>query len=119
MPSSKGSPLGDFTRDHCVLADGHRGLGRPVYQESGRIQALAAGQPPAQVKLPVGFATFPGDIFRALHSQIDKGLPHSHLLPRGWQGRHFAAWEEPRLFQRRFARASDQCVIVGRREAGA
>ena len=35
------------------------------YWEGGQATARAAGQAPPEVKLPVGFTTFPGEIFKA------------------------------------------------------
>ena len=68
------------------------------YWESGRAQALAGGQAPPEVKLPVGFTTFPGDIFRAPRSWVEKGYPHLTYFNEVNGGGHFAAWEEPELF---------------------
>ena len=50
---------------HAVLADGHRSLGGPVVL-GGRTSAgasLASGQAPPPVTVPVGFTTFPGEIW--------------------------------------------------------
>jgi pimeloyl-ACP methyl ester carboxylesterase len=68
------------------------------YWESGRATALAAGQPPAEVKLPVGFTTFPGEIFRAPRSWVEKSYPNLTYFNEADKGGHFAAWEEPELF---------------------
>ena len=68
------------------------------YWESGRAQALAAGQAPPQVKLPVGFTTFPGEIFAAPRSWVEKGYPTLAYFHEAARGGHFAAWEEPELF---------------------
>jgi pimeloyl-ACP methyl ester carboxylesterase len=68
------------------------------YWESGRAQAAAAGQPPPQVSLPVGFTTFPGEIFRAPRSWVEKGYPTLAYFHEAAKGGHFAAWEEPELF---------------------
>jgi hypothetical protein len=37
--------------------------------------ALAAGQAPPDVSLPVGFTTFPGEIFRAPRSWVEQSYP--------------------------------------------
>ena len=68
------------------------------YWESGRAQALAAGQAPAEVKLPVGFTTFPGEIFAAPRSWVEQGYPTLTYFHEADRGGHFAAWEEPELF---------------------
>ena len=74
---------------HAVLADGHRRLGGPVVlggrTSAGR--ALASGQPPPAVTVPVGFTTFPGEIWATPAELGRGGLPRPHLLQRGRQGR--------------------------------
>ena len=59
------------------------------YWESGRAQAeaLAAGQAPPEVSLPVGFTTFPDEIFRAPRSWAEQVYPDSRLLQRGGERR--------------------------------
>jgi hypothetical protein len=64
----------------------------------GRAQALAAGQPPPEVSLPVGFTTFPGEIFQAPRSWVEKAYPNLIYFNEVDKGGHFAAWEEPELF---------------------
>jgi hypothetical protein len=54
--------------------------------------AAAAGS------LPVGFTTFPGEIFRAPRSCVEKFYPHVIYFNEAGKGGHFAAWEEPQLF---------------------
>ena len=68
------------------------------YWESGRAQALAAGQAPPPVNLPVGFTTFPGEIFRAPRSWVEQSYPNLTYFNEADRGGHFAAWEEPELF---------------------
>jgi len=68
------------------------------YWESGRAQALAAGQAPPEVSIPVGFTTFPGEIFRAPRSWAEKVYPSLSYFNEVDRGGHFAAWEEPELF---------------------
>ncbi|MFL6186771.1 MAG: epoxide hydrolase, partial [Actinomycetes bacterium] len=85
-----GQPIGGLTRDHIldnISLYWLTGIGASAarsYWESGRAQALAAGQAPPQVRLPVGFTTFPDEIF-AYFNEAERGG-------------HFAAWEEPQLF---------------------
>jgi len=57
-----------------------------------------AGQPPPQVSIPVGYTTFPGEIFRAPRSWVEKLYPHVIYFNEADKGGHFAAWEEPQLF---------------------
>ena len=99
-----GQPSGGLTRDHILdnitlyWLTGTGASAARSYWESGRAQALAAGQPPPQVKLPVGFTTFPGEIFRAPRSWVEKSYPNLTYFHQADRGGHFAAWEEPELF---------------------
>jgi pimeloyl-ACP methyl ester carboxylesterase len=99
-----GQPSGNLTRDHILdnitlyWLTGTGASAARSYWESGRAQALAAGQPPPQVKLPVGFTTFPGEIFRAPRSWVEKAYPTLTYFHEADKGGHFAAWEEPELF---------------------
>jgi len=99
-----GQPSGNLTRDHILdnitlyWLTGTGASAARSYWESGRAQALAAGQPPPQVKLPVGFTTFPGEIFRAPRSWVEKSYPTLTYFHEAGKGGHFAAWEEPELF---------------------
>jgi pimeloyl-ACP methyl ester carboxylesterase len=99
-------PSGGLTRDHILdnitvyWLTGTGASAARSYWESGRAQALAAaaGQAPPQVKLPVGFTTFPGEIFRAPRSWVELGYPTLTYFNEAGRGGHFAAWEEPELF---------------------
>ncbi len=99
-------PADNLTRDHIldnVTTYWLTGTGASAarsYWESGRAQALAAaaGQAPPQVTLPVGYTTFPGEIFRAPRSWVEKGYPTLTYFHEADKGGHFAAWEEPELF---------------------
>src|SRR6516225_2976714 len=99
-----GQPSGGLTRDHILdnisvyWLTGTGASAARSYWESGRAQALAAGQPPPEVKLPVGFTTFPGEIFRAPRSWVEKSYPNLIYFNEAARGGHFAAWEEPDLF---------------------
>jgi pimeloyl-ACP methyl ester carboxylesterase len=99
-----GQPSGQLTRDRIVdnitlyWMTGTGASAARSYWESGRAQALAAGQAPPQVKLPVGFTTFPGEIFRAPRSWVEKAYPTLTYYNQVDRGGHFAAWEEPELF---------------------
>jgi pimeloyl-ACP methyl ester carboxylesterase len=69
------------------------------YWENGRAAALAAGQVPPEVSLPVSYTTLPGEIFRALRSWVEKAYPNLIIyFNEVDRGGHFAAWEEPELF---------------------
>jgi pimeloyl-ACP methyl ester carboxylesterase len=99
-----GHPSGGLTRDQILdnitvyWLTGTGASAARSYWESGRATALAAGQPPPEVKLPVGFTTFPGEIFRAPRSWVEKSYPNLTYFNEADKGGHFAAWEEPELF---------------------
>jgi pimeloyl-ACP methyl ester carboxylesterase len=99
-----GQPAGNLTRDHILdnitlyWLTGSGASAARSYWEGGRAQALAAGRPPPQVTLPVGFTTFPGEIFRAPRSWAEKVYPKLIYFHEAAKGGHFAAWEEPELF---------------------
>jgi pimeloyl-ACP methyl ester carboxylesterase len=99
-----GEPAGNLTQDHIldnITLYWLTGTGAPAarsYWESGRAQALAAGQAPPQVSLPVGFTTFPDEIFQAPRSWVEQSYPSLTYFNRVERGGHFAAWEEPELF---------------------
>jgi pimeloyl-ACP methyl ester carboxylesterase len=97
-------PAGHLTRD-AVLDNisvywltGTGASAARSYWESGRAQALSAGQAPPGVSLPVGFTTFPGEIFRAPRSWVQRAYPNLTYYNEVDKGGHFAAWEEPELF---------------------
>jgi pimeloyl-ACP methyl ester carboxylesterase len=99
-----GQPSGGLTRDHILdnitlyWLTGTGASAARSYWEGGRAAALAAGQAPPEVKLPVGFTTFPGEIFRAPRSWVEKSYPNLTYFNEASKGGHFAAWEEPELF---------------------
>jgi len=101
-----GQPSGGLTRDHILdnitlyWLTGTGASAARSYWEAGRAQALAAaaGQAPPEVKLPAGFTTFPGEIFRTPRSWAERGYPNLIYFHEADKGGHFAAWEEPELF---------------------
>jgi pimeloyl-ACP methyl ester carboxylesterase len=58
----------------------------------------AAGQAPPQISLPVASTVFPGEIFPAPHSWLEKAHPNLIYFHEAARGGHFAAWEQPQLF---------------------
>jgi pimeloyl-ACP methyl ester carboxylesterase len=48
--------------------------------------------------VPVGFTTFPGEIFAAPRSWAEFVYPDLSYFNEVDKGGHFAAWEEPELF---------------------
>jgi pimeloyl-ACP methyl ester carboxylesterase len=101
-----GRPTGNLTRDHVVdnitvyWLTGTGASAARSYWESGRAQAAAqaAGQAPPEVSLPVGFTTFPDEIFQAPRSWVEQGYKNLSYFNEADKGGHFAAWEEPELF---------------------
>jgi pimeloyl-ACP methyl ester carboxylesterase len=99
-----GQPAGQLTRDHIVdnvtlyWLTGTGASAARSYWESGRAAALAAGKAPPEVSLPVGFTTFPGEIWRSPRSWVEKAYPNLTYFNEVDRGGHFAAWEEPELF---------------------
>jgi pimeloyl-ACP methyl ester carboxylesterase len=67
------------------------------YWETGRAQA-AAGGPPPPAAVPVGFTSFPGELFAAPRSWVETVYPDLAYYHEAERGGHFAAWEEPNLF---------------------
>jgi pimeloyl-ACP methyl ester carboxylesterase len=100
----EGQPTGNLTRDHIVdnitlyWLTGTGASAARSYWETQRAQALAAGQAPPEVSIPVGFTTFPGEIWRAPRSWVEKVYPNVTYFNEVDKGGHFAAWEEPQLF---------------------
>jgi pimeloyl-ACP methyl ester carboxylesterase len=99
-----GQPTGGLTRDHVLdnitlywLTATGASAARS-YWEGGRAAAQAAGKTPPAVSVPVGFTTFPGEIFRAPRSWAETLYPTLVYFNKAEKGGHFAAWEEPEIF---------------------
>ena len=101
-----GEPVGNLTRDHILdnislyWVTGTGASAARWYWETGRAQAAAgaAGEAPPPVSVPVGFTTFPGEIFPAPRSWVETAYPGVAYFNEVDRGGHFAAWEEPELF---------------------
>jgi pimeloyl-ACP methyl ester carboxylesterase len=99
-----GQPTGNLTRDHILdnitlyWLTGTGASAARAYWESGREQAQAAGQAPPPVSVPVGFTTFPGEVFAAPRSWAQAVYPTLEYFNAVDRGGHFAAWEEPEIF---------------------
>jgi len=101
-----GEPVGNLTRDNIVdnitlyWLTGTGASAARWYWEVGRAQAAAgaAGQAPPAVSVPVGFTTFPGEVWAAPRSWVEKVYPSLTYFNEVDRGGHFAAWEEPELF---------------------
>jgi hypothetical protein len=99
-----GRPSGNLTPDHIldnVMAYWLSGTGASAarsYWESGQAQAAEAGHAPPPVTIPVGFTTFPDEIFRAPRTWVERTYPSLTYFNEADRGGHFAAWEEPHVF---------------------
>jgi pimeloyl-ACP methyl ester carboxylesterase len=99
-----GEAVGNLTRDNIVdnitlyWLTGTGTSAARWYSEFGRFRAAAAGQAPPPVKVPVGFTTFPGEIWAAPRSWAEVVYPDLAYFNEAERGGHFAAWEEPQLF---------------------
>jgi pimeloyl-ACP methyl ester carboxylesterase len=101
-----GQPAGNLTRDHIVdnitlyWLTGTGASAARSYWEDGQAlaQARASGQAPPEVAVPVGFTTFPGEIWRSPRSWVEQSYPTLSYFNEADKGGHFAAWEEPELF---------------------
>jgi hypothetical protein len=99
-----GEAVGNLTRDNIVdnitlyWLTGTGTSAARWYSEFGRFLAAAAGQAPPPVKVPVGFTTFPGEIWAAPRSWAEVVYHDLAYFNEAERGGHFAAWEEPRLF---------------------
>jgi pimeloyl-ACP methyl ester carboxylesterase len=101
-----GEPVGRLTRDSIVdnitlywLTATGASAAR-WYWEFGRFlaEAGASGHAPPPVSVPVGFTTFPGEIWAAPRSWVETVYPGLAYFHEAERGGHFAAWEEPKLF---------------------
>ena len=101
-----GEPVGNLTRDTIVdnitlyWLTGTAASAARSYWEDGRAlaTALASGEPPPAVTVPVGFTTFPGEIWATPRSWAEAVYPDLAYFNEVDKGGHFAAWEEPELF---------------------
>jgi pimeloyl-ACP methyl ester carboxylesterase len=101
-----GEAVGGLTRERIVdnitlyWLTGTGASAARWYWETGRAVAAAgaAGQAPPPVSVPVGFTTFPGEIFPAPRSWVETAYPGLAYFNAVDRGGHFAAWEEPQLF---------------------
>jgi pimeloyl-ACP methyl ester carboxylesterase len=101
-----GRPSGGLTRDRIVdnitlywLTNTATSSAR-LYWENAQsiVAAIASGQKPPELSLPVAFTVFPGEIFQAPRSWAEKVYPNLIYFNEVDSGGHFAAWEEPELF---------------------
>jgi pimeloyl-ACP methyl ester carboxylesterase len=101
-----GEPVGNLTRDNILdnitlywLTGTAASAARSYWEDARALAAsLASGQPPPAVTVPVGFTTFPGEIWASPRSWVEAVYPDLAYFNEVDRGGHFAAWEEPELF---------------------
>ncbi len=99
-------PVGNLTRDTIVdnitlywLTGTAASAARSYWEDARALAAaLASGQAPPAVSVPVGFTTFPGEIWASPRSWVETVYPTLAYFNQVDRGGHFAAWEEPALF---------------------
>ncbi len=101
-----GKPVGGLTRDSIIdnitlywLTGTGASAARSYWEDARALAAaIASGQAPPPVKVPVGFTTFPGEIWASPRSWVEAVYPGLAYFNEVDRGGHFAAWEEPELF---------------------
>jgi pimeloyl-ACP methyl ester carboxylesterase len=101
-----GEPVGNLGRDTIVdnitlywLTGTAASAARSYWEDARALAAaLASGEPPPPVTVPVGFTTFPGEIWASPRSWVEAVYPGLAYFNDVDRGGHFAAWEEPELF---------------------
>ena len=100
------APVGNLTRDNILdnitlywLTGTADSAARSYWEDARALAAsLASGQAPPPVTVPVGFTTFPGEIWASPRSWVQAVYPDLAYFNEADRGGHFAAWEEPQLF---------------------
>ncbi len=98
-------PSGNLTRDHILdnitlywLTRTGTSAARSYWEEAQE-GVRAAGHSPSPASVPVGFTSFPGEIWKTPRSWVERAYPgvvtYYNEVDKGG---HFAAWEEPELF---------------------
>jgi pimeloyl-ACP methyl ester carboxylesterase len=100
-----GQPSGNLTRDHILdnittywLTGTGASAARSYWEAYGPDAPAAGREPLPPSSIPVGFTTFPGEIWRTPRSWAEKAYPNLTYFNVVDRGGHFAAWEEPDLF---------------------
>jgi pimeloyl-ACP methyl ester carboxylesterase len=98
-------PVGNLTRDHILdnvtlywLTGTGASTARSYWEAYGPDAPAAGRQPLPPSSIPVGFTTFPGEIWRTPRSWVEASYPNVIYFNEVDKGGHFAAWEEPELF---------------------
>jgi pimeloyl-ACP methyl ester carboxylesterase len=97
-------PAGNLTRQHIVdnitlyWLTGTGASAARSYWEEAQENARTAVTGPTPALVPVGFTTFPGEIWKTPRSWVERAYPNVMYFNEVDRGGHFAAWEEPQLF---------------------
>jgi pimeloyl-ACP methyl ester carboxylesterase len=98
-------PAGNLTRDHLLdnitlywLTGTGASAARSYWEAYGPDAPGAHDPPPPEVRIPVAFTTFPGEIWRTPRSWVEASYPNVVYFNEVDRGGHFAAFEEPELF---------------------
>ncbi len=98
-----GQPSGNLTRDHILdnvtlyWLTGTGASAARSYWEEGQEGVRAAGQSPPPVSIPVGFTSFPGEIWRTPRSWVERAYPNVRNCSArscGPRSDHCARWRE-------------------------
>ena len=101
-----GQPSGNLTRDHVLdnvtlhwLTGTGASAARCYWEDwGGGAAETRAGLLGDAVGVPVGFTTFPGEVWPVPRSWVQVAYPSLTYFNWVDRGGHFAAWEEPELF---------------------
>jgi pimeloyl-ACP methyl ester carboxylesterase len=101
-----GQPTGGLTRDRILdnitlywVTNTATSAARLYWENFQSIAAaIASGQKPPELSVPVAFTVFPGEIFQAPRSWAERVYPNLIYFNEADKGGHFAAWEEPEVF---------------------
>ncbi len=98
-------PSGNLSRDNVLdnitlywLTGTGASAARSYWEAYGPDAPAAGREPLPPPSIPVGFTTFPGEIWRTPRSWVEASYPNVIYFNEVDKGGHFAAWEEPELF---------------------
>src|SRR4029078_11347440 len=89
---------GNLTREHIVdnitlyWLTGTGASAARSYWEEGQENARLAVEGQAEVTMPAGFTSFPGEIWRTPRSWVERAYPNTTYYNAVDRGGHFAAW---------------------------
>ena len=102
-----GQPSGNLTRENVLdnvttywLTGTGASAARSYWEAYGPDAPAAGRKSLAPPSIPVGFTTFPGEIWRTPRSWVEASYPNLIHFNEVDKGGHFAAWEEPELFSK-------------------